>query len=77
VQTDTSCFRVSDPSLYTYSTRNIPDLLRDDCHDELVYARAQEEGEEHGRVPVEVVRANRTRVDVPEQESVHGLVPLS
>ena len=54
-----------------------PDLLRHDGHDKLVRERGEEEGDEHGARARELVRAHRRRVHVPEEEGVHGLVPLA
>ena len=53
-----------------------PNLLGNDRHDELVHGRAEEEGEEHGRLARELVGADRGGVDVAEEEGVHGLVPF-
>ena len=38
---------------------------------------AQQERDEHGALAGELVRAHRRRVDVAQEEGVHGLVPLA
>ena len=54
-----------------------PDLFRDDGHDELVHRRAEQEGEEHGRLLGQLVARHGRRVDMTQQERVHGFVPLA
>ncbi len=52
-------------------------LLEDAPHDELVHAGRQEEGDERRRVLVDLHRRDRAVVDVPQEEVVHGAVPVA
>lgn len=54
-----------------------PQLLEQTPHDQLVYTRGQEEGDEGGGVLVHLERGDGGVEDVPEEEDVDGAVPVA
>ena len=56
---------------------SVPDLVGNHDHDEFVSRGGEKKRHEHGARARELVRADGRRVDVSQQEVVHGLVPLA